>query len=236
MRTGVGPVTAAGPARGDSSQYEILRQMFLEGQFAAGEQLIPGRLSKLLGVSRTPVREALALLERDGVVRQSTRGYLVIDPSPQELMELLEARAGVDSYTASLAAEKRSPLDVTRINEIHQRTVSATDLHGHKRLHELFHQALRQAAHNPQLETWLGNLDFRLAVCDTHPETGSGDNMAQIGKEHSAIVEAITAGDAEAARVAMLEHHRRYQDLRMRLLAQDGLPASTDELAASLAR
>lgn len=224
------------PSQRHSCQYDVLREMFLEGKFVPGEQLIPGRLSQLLGVSRTPVREALALLERDGVVRQTARGYLVVDPSPQELMEVLEARAGLDSYAASLAAQKRSLLDITRIEEVHQRTGSATEAGQHKRLHELFHQSLRQAAHNPQLETWLGELDFRLAVCDTHPETASADHMAQIDKEHSAIVTAITAGDSEAARVAMLEHHRRYQDLRIRLLAQRDLPTSAGEFAEPLPR
>lgn len=229
-------MTVTSQAQRDASQYEVLRRMFLDGHFVPGEQLIPGRLSQLLGVSRTPVREALALLERDGVVRQGTRGFVVVDPTAHELLEILEARAGLDSYAASLAAERCSPLDITRIKEIHQRTVSASGAGQHKRLHELFHQALRQAAHNPLMETWLGNLDFRLAVCDTHPDTGSVNNIAQIEKEHSAIMEAIAGGDAEAARVTMLEHHRRYQDLRMRLLAQHGLPAAVGEFAKSPAR
>lgn len=224
-------MSVIGKEQRDSSQYEVLRRMFLDRQFVPGEQLIPGRLSQLLGVSRTPIREALALFERDGVVRQSTRGYVVIDPSPQQLMEILEARAGLDSYAASLAAEKRSPLDIARIREIHQRTVRAAGTGQRKRLHELFHQALRQAAHNPLLETWLVNLDFRLAVCDYHPGTDSAENIAQIETEHSAVVEAIAAGEAEVARVAMLKHHRRYQDLRMRLLARHGLPASAGEFA-----
>jgi len=226
-------VTVASQPQRDVSQYEVLRKMFLDGQLVPGEHLVPGRLSQVLGVSRTPVREALALFERDGVVRQTTRGYLVVDPSPQELIEILEARAGLDSYAAWLAAQKRSPLDIARITEITQRKISNLEASQQKRLHELFHQALRQAAHNPLLDTWLSNLDFRLAVCDIYTGTYTPDYLARIDQEHSAIVEAVAAGDPEAARITTLEHHRRYQDFRMRVLAQHGLPVSTDAPAES---
>jgi DNA-binding GntR family transcriptional regulator len=215
------------------SQYDVLREMFLAGHFVPGEQLIPGRLSQLLGVSRTPVREALALFERDGVVRQTTRGYVVVDPSSQELMEILEARGGLDSYAASLAAQKRTPLDIARINEITQFKIAGLDAARQRRMHEMFHQAVRQAAHNSLFETWLNNLDFRLAVCDVYSGEYSPEHLGRMDEEHCAILDAVAAGDAELARVTQLEHSRRYQEFRMRLLAQRGIPASAEEFVES---
>lgn len=116
--------------------YEFLKSSVLSGHFNPGERLTEESLAKKLGVSRTPVREALHKLESEGLVKPlETRGFIVSRDSKDEVEELFELRAILEGYALRIICERISEKDLKQLGRL---IAGAEDALRRKRMEEVF--------------------------------------------------------------------------------------------------
>ncbi|MFE2036128.1 GntR family transcriptional regulator [Streptomyces scopuliridis] len=213
--------TPQGEAR-SGSHYARIRQGIMEGRTGPGAVLIPSALSAQYNVSRTPVREALIRLEQDGLVEQATRGYVVRTRTPEEILQICEARIALESTMAQAAAVRRTEFDLARLVHIHEATAATTDSIELRALNNEWHVVLRDAGHNRTIAELMERLDAQLKAYDSYtaPATDLPDNLSQILAEHTGILDAVRRRDAAAARDRMVTHQSRTRDLRLGALAR----------------
>ncbi|HEV3229295.1 MAG TPA: GntR family transcriptional regulator [Solirubrobacteraceae bacterium] len=201
---------STGPTLADQA-YRALREEIISGALTPGERLTERQLAERLGVSPTPVREALQRLEHEHLIqRTDTRRITVAEPSVRRLYELTVIEAALRGVGARLAAENATEKELVAIEQaLAAFTKTPTPervLAAARKLHEL----IDQASHNQTLTTMIAtatafDLQFRL---DTLPEIfGTNRRMAlDRHREHSKIVAAIKARDGETAETLMRQH------------------------------
>jgi DNA-binding GntR family transcriptional regulator len=195
--------------------YETLRTRLTKGHYPADASLIPAVLSEEFAVSRTPVREALGLLERDGLLVSTTRGFVIRRRTDEEVLEIFEVRAVLDSAAASAAAERRSPLDLARLEVLAGKARESTDPAQIRLLFNEWHDGIRQAAHNETISALLRTLDAQVRLAAPWTTPPADHTFAASYAEHEEIHAAIRDGDPERARTAMLRHHDTDRDNRI---------------------
>lgn len=203
--------------RASDRAYRLLRQQILEFELEPGEVIGEVDTAARLGVSRTPLREALARLLADGLlVQEGARGVAVAPIAATDVRQLTELREGLDSQAARLAALRRDPREFEALAEEFRQL--ATQLPGpvgpgadRTATYELagrLDAAIDQAAENPVLTESLMRVRLRLArirrLAQDRP-----DRLAEAAEEHRAIAEAIAWGDPELAANAVRVHLRR---------------------------
>jgi DNA-binding GntR family transcriptional regulator len=148
------------------------------------------------------VREAFQILESRGfVVREPRKGISVAKITPQEAEDIYRIRASLDGLATSLAVRKRTPEFVKKLKKMHEQMIRAAEKGNgttYQNLNQKFHSLIITTCGNPRLIQLIENFDkqtmrYRLAVM-----SGPGW-MATSTKLHTAIVDAVEAGDAEAA-------------------------------------
>ena len=189
--------------------YRTLRKAILTGELAPNERLTEVRLGKMLGTSRTPIREAIRKLELEGLVVLVPRsGAKVASISEKELRDVLEVRRTLDELCARLASERiddghkeRLAASVAEFEEI----VSSGDKTAIARADVEFHDIIAEAAANRRLLQILNELADQ--IYRYRFEYIKDDQSYQLLiREHRAIAEAICDGNAAAAVAAAREH------------------------------
>ncbi|MCB8911605.1 GntR family transcriptional regulator [Rhodococcus rhodochrous] len=199
--------------------YRELRRRILDGVHPPGDLLVPATVGEQLGVSRTPVREALIRLEIEGLVTKVSRGFRVLERSQEEILDICEARIALESAVALSAAQRRTELDLARLRRSLDEARAERSPADRLRLHAEWHVALRLAAHNPTIVELMELLDARLHVYDgTASRTPA--NLDLIEREHDALYDAVAEGDGERAQELMVAHQRRTRDLRIAEMAE----------------
>ncbi|MFD9277902.1 GntR family transcriptional regulator [Streptomyces mirabilis] len=208
--------------------YDELRQRLTSGYYPPDASLVPLALSEEFAVSRTPVREALALLERDGLLVPTRRGFTLRLRSDEEMLELFEIQAVLGATAAASAALRRGPVDLARLDALLDHAQSLDDPAQIRRSLNDWHETVRHAAHNGTVVAFLQTLDAQVKTSAPWRTPEVADTFTAAFAEHSAVTEAIRAQDAEAARIAMLTHHGHDRDRRIRQRVRlDGTTAST---------
>jgi DNA-binding GntR family transcriptional regulator len=184
-----------------------IREMIRRGDLQPGERLLEDRLAEQLGVSRNPIREAIRILENTGLVEVTPRrGAYVSYLDPAGAAELLEVRSVLEAYAAQLAARRRSPEQLQKIRDVFEEGKAATaanDAVHAARCHREFHIAIEDAAGN----SYLGPTVEPLRAQTELVFTVLIENRGILGwEEHAALLEAIEAGDEDAARDATRHH------------------------------
>lgn len=117
--------------------YEYLKSSIFSGRFSSGERLTEEHLAEELGVSRTPVREALHKLEQDGLIEPlESRGFCIPRDSAQEIEDLFELRTVLEGYTLKIICERITEEQIAMLEEIVNK---ADDAMRRKRIEEVFH-------------------------------------------------------------------------------------------------
>lgn len=204
--------------RASDRAYERLRGDILDWRLEPGTVLAEVEQAERLGVSRTPVREALARLLADGLVEsQGARGLVVSAASIENVVELFEVRVALEGQAAALAARRRDPevFEALRDELTHAGDLLAKRDHaGYYDVVRRLDEAIDDAARNAYLAGELKGLRIHLARI----RRLSSDDPARLNQaaaEHLAIVDAIIAGDAELARSATAVHlHRSLESIR----------------------
>jgi DNA-binding GntR family transcriptional regulator len=210
------------------SAYERIRQAIIEGTYRPGQRLIEVRVADELALSRTPVREALRMLQAEGLVRsEPNRGAVVRTFSNEEIYDLYDLRSRLEAYGAELAAARRSDVHVERLDqavELFGRAVEPGirhDVQGLRDLHaanEVFHQTLLEAAGHERLSVLLARtVDVPLVFQAFRQFRPSEIERSFLF--HGLIRDAVVAGDADRAGRLMAEHVLQGRDA---LLAESG--------------
>lgn len=188
--------------------FENLREAILEGKLKPGQRLMEVQLAEQLGVSRTPVREAIRKLELEGlVVMLPRKGAYVANMSLKDIIDVLEIRASLEGLAASLAAERINPDDIKKleiiVKEFEELTI-ASDVDTLLKKDVEFHECIFKATNNKKLHQLINSLweqvyRFRVTYISDY------DSSLSIVNEHKLILEAIKKGDNELAK-SMLEN------------------------------
>ena len=193
--------------------YDDIREAILTGALRPGERIKERDVAAQMGISTTPVKEALRRLEQDGlVVSQPRRGAVVGPLVLTEAAEILEIRAHLEALGARLAAEKMTAerkralaveLDdleaIYRSNDARELVAEATNA---------FHRSIRDGAENVFLDRFLDTLapfDRTIRIRSTLDPGEAGQDL----QEHRAMLDAIVAGDGATAERVMFEHIHR---------------------------
>ena len=200
------------------STYDRLRQDILDGTLPPGRPLVEAVLAARYQVSRTPVREALRRLEQDGLVERVDRTMRVRRHSAEEILELYEVRTILETAAVRAAAERRTEFDVARMERLLRR-MEASNLTREQRapLNREFHSALWRASHNGVLFDTLERL-YVHSLRYLHTTLTGQERWDASLRQHRDIVDAILAGDGEAAAGLLGEHLREARDIRLQLL------------------
>ncbi|WEH12822.1 GntR family transcriptional regulator [Streptomyces sp. VNUA24] len=192
---------------------DSLRRVLLEQELLPGDRLLVADLAQRFGVSPTPVREALSLLEAEGLVAKRPRqGYVVGDLLDRATLESLYAlRLRLEPWAAGLAATHGTTEQIGRLDAMCGPPPSDADVasyHGYSSVSDQdlgFHRVVADASGNVVLGDVLGRLAPKLRQFHAYHQAGA---TALAWTEHRAITDAIVRGDAEAAEAAMTAHLR----------------------------
>ena len=189
--------------------YETLREAIKTGSLTPGERLMEIQLAEELGVSRTPVREAIRKLELERfVVMIPRRGTYVANLSLKDINEVFEIRAAVDGLAAGLAAERITEEELEQLERLLVEIADHIEQHDNEKIvatDEAFHDILYRASRNERLVGIIYNLReqftrFR-SVSINYP--GRLQNTLE---EHRQLVEAIAQRDADLAQQKARDH------------------------------
>lgn len=232
-RAKVEPISRIRRERG-TGVFEALREMAIAYQLKPGERVSEIELSQRLGVSRTPVREALTRLVNEGFLLPATRGFVRRPLDVQETLDLYEARVAVESACLSLAIARASDEEIAQARAYlaaSQKAAAETPVEQLVELDEGFHLRIADMARNQELRRMLDVLNARIRFIRWIDMENVGRNTTQ--KEHLQILKALQARDEAAAQEALKSHIglRREQIVAAitQGLARIYLPASVQE-------
>ena len=202
---------------------EKIEDMILSGAIGVGERLDEARLAALFGVSRTPVREALLSLTASGLAEhRPRRGVFVQRPTAGELLDMFEVMAGLEAMCGALAARRIGPPALAWLRGSILRSAEAAeaaDADGYYHENEAFHFRIYDETGNRFLAAETGRLHRRLRPFRRVQLQRRG-RLAQSLAEHRAIVDALEAGEPDAA-AAALEAHVAVQGEKFHLLVRE---------------
>ena len=198
--------------------FENLRTAILEGNLKAGQRLMEVQLAEQLGVSRTPIREAIRKLELEGlVVMLPRKGAYVANMSFKDLIDVLEIRASLEGLAASLAAERRNDEDIIILERVineFEESIRNTDIEGVLKKDVEFHEHIFLMANNKKLYQLITSLweqvhRFRVMYVSNY------ETSLSLVEEHRRILQAIREGDCENAEKYATEHIERAEQFFM---------------------
>ncbi len=195
--------------------FETLRNAIIDADLEPGQRLMEIQLAEELGVSRTPVREAIRKLELEGLVIMLPRkGAYVADMSLKDITDILEIRANLESLAAQLAADKRTENDIEILRSILDKfkiSILNNDVDESLKLDEEFHSKILTIANNYKLSDMVSSIweqvyRFRLNyISDVHISL-------KLVEEHENMVQAIEAGNRVEAGLYAQKHIEKAQE------------------------
>lgn len=223
-----------------SRAYEAIEDLIVTGRLAPGAPVTEGGLAERTGIGRTPIREALQRLAREGLVSIRPRAAIVVlEMTPARQMQLLEARAVLQEQTVRLAARRADVDQRARMLQLAQAVEDAARIGDNElylRIARDCHHILCEAARNEFLDRFMGSL-YALSrqFSFTHLHLLRGANIARGAATHAGILRAVAArNEAEAARAS-----KRMMDFLLEFTASsrddDGGPSARRPASAASA-
>ncbi len=190
--------------------YERIRDAIRTAEILPGEALTEVRLSKLLGLSRTPVREALHQLVQEGLAETSPgQAVTVIAPTLQDVLDVVHIRSLLEPeqvrlVTEVITAKQLESLEST-MKEM-ERAAKQGDLSAWGKADSVYHTVLKEACPNKLLAETVVQLKNRVHSMKNFDTKMDNERLLSCTKEHRAVVEAIKGHNSKAAKAAMEEH------------------------------
>jgi DNA-binding GntR family transcriptional regulator len=197
------------PARRRRLSEEVVsrvREAILEGRLRPGQRIVETELAERLEVSKSPVREAMKELEREGlVVIHPHQGAFVRDVTAKDIREIRTIRAVLEGLAVDLAMERSDPAWLRSLDDQVARMRRATDKAQLNDLHRAFHESLVDGAASERLSEFLGSLRVQVRTLLAFVDLLYGDADA-IADDHAHLMDVIRTGDRGAARSATETH------------------------------
>ena len=205
------------PTQGRDTYDRILEEI-RTGALTPGDRLTETELATRLGISRTPVREALRELEADGLVTQTPRfGATVRQLSYSEVSELYEMRTVLESTAARFAARVASDVEIDELGALHEAMCHEPNNTLRYQLNQQFHHGLRNAARNRFLLSASQSIEKTLLILG--PSTlNEPERFTEANKEHAALLNALQERQPADAEQAMRKHIESAHSARLRQL------------------
>lgn len=204
-------MTVASDHRVTDRVHQELRAQIVSGELPAGTRLSVPALAQKLGVSRSPVREAIVRLVQERLAREEPRrGAVVPEVSDRELLAIYEVREVLEGLATRLAVENAGRRLIRQLEDLVQeqeRAAALSDRVAASEADVAFHRLIREAADNPELVRMLDDVQtqVRMAMRTTQVTGGVTNAIA----DHRAILAAMDAGDPRAAEDAARAHISR---------------------------
>lgn len=194
--------------------FNTLRDAILTGKLVPGERLMENQLAEKLGVSRTPVREALRMLELENLVELVPRkGAQVLDMSEKDIVNILEVRSALEGLATALACKKMTKEELQQLKELEEdfeKAVTDDDVEQFVDIDEDFHDMIFAATENDKLINIFRNLRIQLYRYRMAQAKNNETSMSTIVAHHRSIIRAIENHDGEEG--ASIAHgHIKYQ-------------------------
>ncbi|MEX0409015.1 GntR family transcriptional regulator [Aquibium sp. LZ166] len=194
--------------------YRFIRGAIISGDLRSGETLQEARLAERIGVSRTPVREALSRLSNEGlVVLERYRRGQVASFSQKDVAEIFRLRAKLEAHGARRAARRIGDADIARLEALEGEMEAVFDelgWHGHlarfDQLNNEFHALIARAADSPRLERILASsLELPASIFNFYAEPVE-ERTRRTHRQHHEIIDALKARNPDWAEAAMGAH------------------------------
>ncbi|MFZ5986433.1 MAG: GntR family transcriptional regulator [Bacillota bacterium] len=196
--------------------FNTLREAIIAGELKPGERLMEVKLAEKMGVSRTPVREAIRKLELEGLVDMLPRkGAHVAELSVKDIMNVLEVRASLDGLATALAAERITDEEIKELGHILSQFVAYAEkdnLQGTIKKDVEFHDLIYHASRNERLIQIASNLReqvqrFRVIYLKDY------SSPKDLIKEHESIYDAVAKRDKESAQKYAQKHINNQEEI-----------------------
>lgn len=195
--------------------FHTLRKAIITGELPPGERLMETQLGEKLGVSRTPIREAIRKLELEGlVVMVPRKGAQVAQFTQKDIKDVLEVRAALEALAVRLACKRMDERSFLRLQLViteYEYAAKENDIETMILKDVEFHEIIFSATENDKLVQMFGNLGeqvhrFRIAYLKNTAESMS------VQEEHTEILKALRAGDADGAAKLATTHIEKQSD------------------------
>ena len=194
--------------------FNTLRDAILTGKLVPGERLMENQLAEKLGVSRTPVREALRMLELENLVELVPRkGAQVLDMSEKDIVNILEVRSALEGLATALACKKMTPEDLQQLKDLEadfEKAVTENEVERFVDIDEDFHDMIFAATENDKLINIFRNLRIQLYRYRMAQAKNNETSMSTIVAHHRSIIRAIENHDGEEG-ASIAQGHIKYQ-------------------------
>jgi DNA-binding GntR family transcriptional regulator len=202
---------------------EALREDIVSGVIPLGTKLREVELSAVLGVSRSPLREALRILEAEGLIQITpNRGAFVTQLEEKDLREIHGLRELLEVYAIRIACERITAKDISELEAVMKETeesLASNDYFAYLKTSQKIHDFFVQRCDNTRLQNLYNNIwNITLAIAALS-KTESPDRRASLA-EHKKIVRALVQKDADKAEKYLREHLNSGHERTMKLLKQ----------------
>lgn len=188
--------------------YEIIKEKILTGELESGERIYENKISQELGVSRSPVREALRMLEQDEFLALTSSGLIVNPMDFEDMEEIYQCRMAVEPFAAKLSVSK---FDQESIEELQECVNNAKEYHATKQFNKVieantwFHNLIVRKCENNRLKSFIEKIGF-LAILSRVSEFQCYQRDEDYLEEHQAVVNALKAGDGDLVEETLRNH------------------------------
>lgn len=204
--------------------FNTLRQAILTGELKPGERLLEIHLADKLGVSRTPVREAIRQLEQEGlVVMMPRKGAQVAHITEKSMSDVLEIRLALDEFAAELACERITDDELQELEgacKAFEKAIATGDIRNITTADINFHNIIFTSCRNPRLSQIVNNLAEQMyRYRFEYIKDASG--WQSLITEHRMITDAISKRDVNMAKSAIHVHIKNQENSIIRLIRRD---------------
>lgn len=205
--------------------YDFLKEQIITGILKPGERLIEEKISLELEVSRSPIREAIRMLEKDGMIYVNrSGGVTVVEPTVEDYQHLYECRVELEPVAAFYAAHRRTAeqLEVIRLSLLQMEDYSKEeDFYKNQEKNANFHESIVEASNNPFLSSMISQIQginsfYRRAILNEDPM-----HLEEAKNEHKQILQAIVDQNAEKAKKLMAKHIESDYKLFLKLILKE---------------
>jgi DNA-binding GntR family transcriptional regulator len=213
--------------------YNVLKEMIIDHRFQPGSRLNVEQLAREMGVSRTPVWEAVGRLEQEGLLENiPNRGVFMATLTPQTAFELYQVREELEALAASLAAPRIEDSVLEQMEkclEEQREVIEKADLVAYSRLDFDFHAAVYLASGSQVLQELLGTIKNKMRPLNLQVKP----LLSRFYQDHREILAALKSHDPKAAAAAFRKHNNKMKEImrqEMNSQTNDDLPETSERI------